>query len=342
MSRNSFDPWKVRGSEYPVEHVPSVRLEFLVRYAVLAPSTHNSQPWLFRVRGDALELFADRTKSLPLCDPNGRELTISCGAALQFARLAARAFGREGAIELMPDAGNPDLLARLRLGAPHPPTSAEIRRFQAIPNRHTTRKPFTADPLVDQHVAELSTLARKHGVAIALTSDPAVRDEVAALVAQADRRQMADPAFRRELAKWVRPQTGFGAGGMSLSSFGLSDRLSAAASAAIRIFNLGAETATKFRRLTGQSPWLGLLSSSDDDERSWLRTGMALADIVLELAAGKIACSYLDQPVEVPHLRPQLARIMGVEGLPQMLLRIGRGTVASPAVRREPRLVIGT
>jgi hypothetical protein len=342
MSEKSTDPWKVRGSDFPVEQVPSVRLEFLVRYAVLAPSTHNSQPWLFRVRGDALELFADRTRSLPLCDPNGRELTISCGAALQFARLAARAFGREGAVELMPDAGNPDLLARLCLGAPHPPTSAEVRRFQAIPNRHTTRKPFTTDPLVDQHVAELSTLAGKHGVAITLTSDPAIRDEVAALVAQADRRLMADPAFRRELSKWVRPKAASGAGGMSLSSFGLSDRLSAAASAAIRIFNLRAETAFKFRRLTRQSPWLGLLSSPEDDERSWLQTGMALSDIVLELAASNIACSYLDQPVEVPDLRPQLARIMGVEELPQMLLRIGRGTAVPSAVRREPRLVIGT
>ena len=183
-----------------------------------------------------------------------------------------------------------------------------------MPNRHTTRKPFITDPLVDQHVAELSTLASKHGVMITLTSDPAMRNEVAALVAQADRRLMADPAFRCELSKWVRPKNASGARGMSLSSFGLSDRLSAAASVVIRIFNLGAETAIKFRQLTRQSPWLGLLSSVEDDERSWLRTGMALSDILLELAASNIACSFLDQPVEVPDLRPQLARILGVEG----------------------------
>ncbi len=66
-----------------------------------------------------------------------------------------------------------------------------------------------------------------------------------------------------------------------------------------------------------------------DDQKSWLR--MALGDIVLELAASNIACPYLDQPVEIPDLRLQLARIMGVEGLPQMLLRLGRELAAPPS-----------
>lgn len=213
MSEKSVDPWKVRGFEFPVEQVLSVRLECLVRYAVLAPSTHNSQPWLFRVRGDALELFRRSNEivtSVRSQQPRVDDF-LRCSATVRparGARLQPRGSSRTYARCREPRSA--------RASAPralHPPTSAEVRRFQAIPNRHTTRKSFTTDPLVDQHVAELSTLASRHSVTITLTSDPTMRNEVAALVAHADRRLMADPAFRRELSKWVRTKNASGAGG---------------------------------------------------------------------------------------------------------------------------------
>ena len=134
MASKSRSPWLIKDSGFPAEEVRSARLEYLVRYAVLAPSTHNTQPWLFRVRGDALELFADRSRALPIADPSGRELTISCGAALQFARMAARNLKREASVELLPDPDEPDLLARLRLGARASPTAREIRRSRRFRN----------------------------------------------------------------------------------------------------------------------------------------------------------------------------------------------------------------
>ncbi|NOT32243.1 MAG: hypothetical protein HOP15_17495 [Planctomycetes bacterium] len=52
----------------------------LLELATRAPSSHNTQPWLFRARGDSIELHADRTRALPINDPHDRELTIRCGA----------------------------------------------------------------------------------------------------------------------------------------------------------------------------------------------------------------------------------------------------------------------
>src|SRR5687768_12101284 len=72
-----------------------------VRQAVHAPSSHNTQPWVFHLRGDdVLELYADRSRALPVIDPEDRELTISCGAALFHLRAALRSAGLEAEVEL--------------------------------------------------------------------------------------------------------------------------------------------------------------------------------------------------------------------------------------------------
>lgn len=78
----ALEIWSSAIDEFPISGTTNQKLGALVRYAVRAPSSHNSQPWLFRVVGDTLELRADRGRRLPVVDPEDRELTISCGAAL--------------------------------------------------------------------------------------------------------------------------------------------------------------------------------------------------------------------------------------------------------------------
>jgi len=86
-------PWGVDAGDFPASAADAARLGFLVRYAVLAPSGHNTQPWSFRVGGDRLEVLADRPRGLPVVDPDDRELTVSCGAALGMIEHAARGLG---------------------------------------------------------------------------------------------------------------------------------------------------------------------------------------------------------------------------------------------------------
>ena len=93
------------------------KLRFLVGYAILAPSGHNTQPWLFGLSQEALCLYADRTRALPAVDPEDRELTISGGAALGTLRIALHHFGYAGQVERFPTPQDPDLLARICLGS---------------------------------------------------------------------------------------------------------------------------------------------------------------------------------------------------------------------------------
>ena len=82
MFETSINPWSVTKLEFPLARPAADQLRFLLNYAVLAPSGHNTQPWLFKVSDDYVEIYADKTRALPVVDPGNRELIMSCGAAL--------------------------------------------------------------------------------------------------------------------------------------------------------------------------------------------------------------------------------------------------------------------
>src|SRR5690606_33984795 len=120
------------------------KLRFLLGYAILAPSNHNTQPWRFELHNEHLELFADRTRSLPAADPFDRELTLSCGAALGFLRSAAAAFGCRLIVTHLPSE-NSDLLAHITVKKQR--ESGDPNVLNAILNRRTNRNSFDATPV---------------------------------------------------------------------------------------------------------------------------------------------------------------------------------------------------
>jgi hypothetical protein len=107
LSEPEFQAWNVSERQFPKDGTKSEQLKFLLNYAILAPSSHNTQPWLFKIVGDdIIELYADRTRGLPLVDPMDRALTISCGAALSHLLIAIRHFGYAYELELFPDSND--------------------------------------------------------------------------------------------------------------------------------------------------------------------------------------------------------------------------------------------
>src|SRR5215212_1263380 len=97
------DSWNISEEGFPAQGGSEEKLRFVLNYAVLAPSGHNTQPWLFGLSGDEEELYADRTRGLPVVDPEDRALIIGCGAALFYLRTALRHFGYAGEVEIFPD-----------------------------------------------------------------------------------------------------------------------------------------------------------------------------------------------------------------------------------------------
>src|SRR5215831_15117818 len=140
-------PWHISEEDFPKDGLPVEKWKFLLGYALLAPSSHNSQPWLFHLRDTRLELYADRSRACPVVDPQNRELIMSCGCALFHLRTAMRHFGCLGDLEILPKSEDGELLARLTLGTQAEISVQETLLFCAIPKRRTNRQSFRTDPI---------------------------------------------------------------------------------------------------------------------------------------------------------------------------------------------------
>jgi len=332
-----WDPWEISERIFPKKGKSSDKLRYLLNYAVLAPSGHNSQPWLFKIVGDDVELYADRTRALAVCDPEDRELVMACGAALLNLRVALRHFGYEGEVKTFPDKNEPDLLARVGFGEKRKPAAEDDLLFRAIRQRHTNRMPFEPREIPEKALSELKAAASKEDAWLHFVLGESDRNKVADLVAEGDRIQMANSSFRRELAAWMHRNRDVSHDGMPGYALGLGGLTSNLAPIIVRTFDFGKGQAAKDRQLAAGSPVLALLGTDTNAPESWLSAGQALERVLLRGRAEAICASFLNQPIEVPELLPRLREALGVKGFPQLLLRLGYG----PEVKPTPRKTAG-
>jgi nitroreductase len=332
-------PWSIDPENFPADAFAADQLEFLLGYAILAPSTHNTQPWHFRINAMDVELFADWSRRLAVVDPQGRELVMSCGAALFNLRVAAEYFEKGWRVEVCPDPQQPLLLARLHLGLQAETSSEDVLLFNAITQRHTNRGPLRFDPLPDDLIEDCVTIAQREGAWLMLADSDDTRGALADLVAEADRQQWAHHAFRQELAGWLRTKPGSALDGIPVQDLGVQDWLSFAGPSLIRTFDRGKGQAARDREIAMHSPALIVLGTDQDDTPAWLAAGQALQGILLRARSEEVWASFLCQPLELPELRDQVAAMCGRPN-PQVILRMGFGEPAPPTPRRGVRQVL--
>ena len=309
-------------------------MESLVARAILAPNSHNTQPWLFGIGDDAIELRADRSRSLPVVDPADRSLTISCGAALGNLRAAALGAGRKVAIARFPDANDPDLFARVTIGEERQVNDAERARADAITKRRTNRGPFHTWEVPKQALRVLQQTVAAENALLYLLTDGDEKERVAQLIAEGDRQQAHDPAFRRELAHWLHANVVRARDGMPANTFGVGDVMSVPYPLVVRTFDWGNGRGAKDHDLAVAAPVLAVLGTNGDTPADWLHTGEALALLLLDVTAAGLSASFFNQPIEVTMLRAQLRSALGLSGWPQMMFRIGYGEHVPAAPRR--------
>src|SRR5271165_3486799 len=179
-------------------------IAFLVASAARAPSVHNTQPWRFRVRGDVIELLADPNRQLHQVDPDGRELLISCGAALFSLRLGMRKLGYLAAVEVLPDPAQPLLVAQVEPDGRAPINRAETELLAALPHRHTHRGPFAPGEIPARLLTALGLDASAEGGELLLVEEPGLVAELARLVSAAAGEQRASAEITAELTRWVQ------------------------------------------------------------------------------------------------------------------------------------------
>lgn len=325
----------VTEADFRPDWTPADKLRFCLNYATLAPSSHNSQPWVFRVLNDVVELYADRNRALRVVDPHDRELTISCGAALHHLRTAVRFFGHAEQTTVVPDPHHPDLLAAVKLGEPRPHDAHDVTLFRAMTDRRTNRGPYKPDPIPLDVLSRVLHPDDPHGVWLHWWDTPKDKHRLAELVGKGDKLQFSDPAFRDELAHWLRSNWTERGDGMPGSSQGVGLVESYVGPWVVRTFDVGDGTAAKDARLADGSPVLLAIGTDTDARERLLAAGQALSRVLLLAQSYGLAASYLNQPIEVPELRPEVAALTGRAGFPQLLLRLGYPTSLPPLTPRR-------
>jgi nitroreductase len=309
-----------------------------VAAAVWAPSVHNTQPWRFTARGQQISLYADAGRQLMVTDPDGREMMISCGAALFTARLALRSLGWVPEASVLPDPGQPLLVARLTRPQQAACTEFEERMFGQVRQRRTHRGGFDPVPLPPNLLASLRDGAAHYHAMLRIVADDGRRAALAAAVETAERALRQDADHAAELARWARAPGSAAADGVPPTSYpARAERTDpdfpGRDFAHGRGWGLPPLSTAPWPRSAGVA---AVLTTAHDRPADWINAGQALQRILLTASTRGAAAALHTQPLELGWLRESIRTGLSDGAYPQLVLRFGMVTQAAASVRRPP------
>lgn len=310
----------------------------LVRYATLAPSSHNTQCWKFRIGNKAISILPDYSRRCPVVDPDDHHLFVSLGCAAENLVQAAAANGMAAEVDFRSATGGALDIALA------PTRSVTSSLFQAIPDRQCTRTEYDGKSLSNAELKALEDAARGTGVQVLILTEKSAMENVLEYVVQGNTAQMRDPAFTEELKAWMRfneseaVRTGDGlfaaAAGSPTAPRWLGSRL-------FDLFFTPQRENDKYARQVRSSAGIAIFVSERSDKAHWLGVGRCYERVALQLTALGIRNAMLNQPVEVASLRPQFAQYLGIGGRrPDLVVRFGRGPLMPRSLRRPTEAVL--
>lgn len=310
----------------------------LIRYATLAPNGHNTQPWHFTVAPGLITIQPDFTRRTPVVDPDDHHLFVSLGCAAENLALASAARGHGG--EPIFNAADGGSIAF----AHHPSARRTSPLFDAIPVRQSTRAEYDGRAVSATDLNALTTAATYPGVDLFMTTERPMMDRIRDLVLAGNSAQMADPAFVRELKSWLRfnprraSRSGDGLYSATAGNPALPDWLGPFAFD--RLATATSEN-EKYARQIRSSAGIAVFVGAREDPAHWVAVGQACQRFALQATALGLKHAFINQPVEVPTLRPELAAMIGLPGRrPDVVMRFGFGPLMPYAPRRPVADVI--
>jgi len=299
-----------------------------------APSIHNTQPWRWRLTRDGLDLHLERGRLLAVTDPDTRLATLSCGAALNHARVSLAAQGWHVTVTRMPDPADPDHLAHLRIDEPAPVDPQAVRRLQTIGLRHTDRRPVTGTPISRDDLNAITTAVQAEYTWLHILRPDQVLD-LAAAADHAQRTEAVEPAWQAELAYWT--------GGTRPAGTGIPDAAipRKAPQTTVPARDFGHHGDLPISAEHDRTAVFAMLHGRDDEPLAWLRAGEALSAAWLTAAERGISVLPLSAVVEVAGTREIMRRLVADLGQPYLVLRLGTSDPHDAGPPRAPRLPAG-
>ncbi|MEO8722491.1 MAG: Tat pathway signal protein [Sphingobium sp.] len=315
-------------------------LRDLIRYATLAPNGHNTQPWRFRLGGKRIDILPDYSRRTPVVDPDDHHLFVSLGCAAENLSLASAERSRPGTVRFEPTDGS---AITFEFG-----TGPAVRSvlFDAIPKRQSTRADYDGRAVSTTDLNILATAAAVPGVDLVLLTDRPRIDRLRDLVVAGNSAQMANAAFVRELKSWLRfnprqaLRSGDGLYSVVSGNPALPDWLGPYA---FDWFSTAQSENDKYARQLRSSAGIAIFIGASENPAHRVAVGQACQRFALQATALGVKHAFINQPVEVARLRPELAALVGAPGKrPDIVMRFGYGPTLPWSPRRPVAAVIAT
>jgi hypothetical protein len=313
-------------------------LRELVRYATLAPSSHNTQCWKFRLQERLITIESDASRRCPVVDPDDHHMFVSLGCATENLAHAALANGLHASANFDPT-GSGSIMVRLEATKP-----VASPLFQAIIERQCTRGDYDGKSLTADELRLLEQAGSGNGVRVLLLTERSEMETVLEYVVSGNTAQMNNPAFIEELKMWIRfsndeaIRTGdglfTGASGNPVMPTWLGSRM-------LGLFFTPKSENKRYVRQIRNSAGIAVFVSDVSDKAHWVETGRCYERFALQATALGIRNALLNQPVEVAAVRPQFASAIGLGDLrPDLVVRFGRGPALPLSMRRPVQSVL--
>ena len=316
---------------------PEDLARFVADAAIKAPSVHNTQPWRFHHGEHEMSISANNERQLMIADPHGREMMISCGAALFNMRVALRYLGWVPKVRVLPDHDLPNLVARVTWDQQVPPLEYERELFEQIAQRRTHRGGFDPAPLPHQLLAALPEQAAKENATLSLLAQAPQRAEALAAVVEAgDYALRLDGERAKEEAQWAPGPNSHRQDGVPPTAYPAhpertEPEFRSRDYAHGHGWGLPPDAEEPVVRSAGV---VGLLTTSVDQPSDWIQAGQALQRVLLVCGTYNVAAALHSQPLEIPLLREFIRIHLSGHAYPQMVLRLGATSEKAVSVRR--------
>ena len=325
MDQAVADPWSLSEADYPARGPREDQLRFALRYAVLAPSNRNSQPWCFTVRHDQISVHADLSRWQRVSDPRGHELHVSIGCALENLLVALDHFGFGHVVTRSPGALDDTIAAQVAiLDRPTPAPFRPPTLFKALTARRTDHGGYRARTVTAAVQRRFGLCRDGEDLSLLITDNGGIRSAVHRLMLQGEALGLSNRAYREELAESIRA-----------GDFGGPWLLTLAQQLAVQ--HLGSRLAD-VRGGAGAlrgSPVFGVIGGPNGSNEMYIRAGQLLERLYLVATLQGVSLQPVSQLVEVASVKARFARLFRAAGVPLVAFRAGYGRHRGrPAPRR--------
>ncbi|MBS3902877.1 MAG: hypothetical protein KGZ30_00670 [Anaplasmataceae bacterium] len=321
MKRN-YRAWEINFADYSEELSINDKIKFFLKFGVLAPSSHNSQPWSFKIQDGVLEIHKNRERKLPFSDSDDRQLYISLGCAIENIVIAADYCEYSANVQYVDHDG--DMYARIYFDKVGDKKNGDSKHLIfLIPKRVNNRNKYKKEIISNELLSKFKGYI-KEGMRIDFVSDER-KKYLAKIAIKAGIRAMEYDQFREELSHYVKNNMTKSEIGMPGFGMGIPTPISFFAPFMVKMFNMNAlSKKSDLKLLSEHTPVLVVISMDKDDPRTWMDVGRVYERIALEATSVGLSTAVWAAPIQIDNFYQDLQRCLNILSRPQMFFRLGR------------------